>query len=846
MADFAKEILPVSLEAEMEQSYLSYAMSVIVGRALPDVRDGLKPVHRRVLYAMTQLGLDYNKPFKKSARVCGDTTGKYHPHGETAVYDALVRMAQKFSMRYPLIDGQGNFGSIDGDAAAAMRYTEVRLSKIAHELLVDLEKDTVDMQPNYDESEREPSVFPARIPNLLVNGAQGIAVGMATNIPPHNLKEILAACLALLENPDLSVSELMQWVPGPDFPTGATISGAAGIRQAYETGRGRLVLRAKSHIEEEDFSRAIIITELPYQTNKARLIEKIAELVKEKKLEGISDLRDESDKDGLRIYIEVKRGESPEVVLNHLYQQTPLQSIFSINMVALVDGQPRQISLKEALSAFLRHRREVITRRTLFELARARHRAHLLEGLAVALANLDEMILLIRNAANPTEARHALLNRSWNAGVVAILLAEKGAEHSQPLDLEPDRGLTETGYLLYETQAKAILELSLQRLTGLEREKIEGDYRQLLEQISELLRILTDNQRLVEVLRDEFLALQNDFGDVRKTQILEDHTQFHRRDFIEPEDVVVTLSHVGYVKYQSLSSYRTQKRGGRGKSATNMREEDFIEKLFIANTHDTLLCFSNRGRVYWLSVYDLPEGNPQSRGKPIVNLLPLQEGERISALLPIKQFDDDHFTFFATAKGVVKKTPLSEYSRPRNAGIIAVDLRENDELIGVALTDGQRNIMLFSDAGKAIRFDESDVRPMGRNTAGVRGISLGNEHRVVSLLVVSEEGDVMTVTANGFGKRSPATEYPKRGRGGQGVIAIQTNERNGNVAGALQVDEQHDLMLITNAGVLVRIPVADIRAMGRNTQGVKLMNLQNNSRIIAVERIEIDDGEPSE
>ncbi|MGF1529696.1 MAG: DNA gyrase subunit A [Candidatus Competibacterales bacterium] len=841
MADFAKEVLPVNLEDEMRQSYLDYAMSVIVGRALPDVRDGLKPVHRRVLFAMSELGLDYNRAYKKSARVCGDTTGKYHPHGEGAVYDTLVRMAQEFTMRYELVDGQGNFGSIDGDSPAAMRYTEVRLARIAQALLADIDKDTVDFVPNYDESEREPTVFPARLPNLLVNGAAGIAVGMATNIPPHNLGEVVDACLALIDNPQLSVEQLMALVPGPDFPTGATISGIQGIRDAYLTGRGRIYIRAKTTIESDEKRgrEAVIVNELPYQVNKARLIAKIADLVKEKKLEGISELRDESDKEGMRIYIEVKRGEQAEVVLNNLYQHTALQHVFGINMVALVEGRPRLVNLKEILEAFLRHRREVVTRRTAFELNKARNRAHVLEGLAVALANIDPMIELIKAAAGPAEARDELMGRAWSPGLVTEMLDRSGAALSRPDDLDSNRGLGPDGYWLSLVQAKAILDLQLQRLTGLEQDKILGEYRGILGAIGELLAILTDPDRLLGVIRDELEALKADYNDPRRTDIQDDHQHLSLEDLIGEEDVVVTLSHTGYVKAQPLSSYRAQRRGGRGRSATSVKEADFIDKLFIANTHDTMLCFSNRGRMYWKKVYELPQAGPSARGKPIVNLLPLESDERINAVVPIRTFDADHFAFFATASGTVKKTPLSEFSRPRPSGIIAIDLRPDDQLVGVAITDGKRDIVLCSDAGKALRFAETEVRAMGRAAAGVRGMRLLDDQRVIALIVV-EEGDILTVTANGYGKRTPVEDYPRRSRGGQGVISIQTSPRNGPVTGAVQVDDLNEVMLITNAGTLVRTRAAEISKTSRNTQGVKLIALHSQERLIGVERVEAD------
>ncbi len=843
MAEFAKEILPVNLEDEMKQSYLDYAMSVIVGRALPDVRDGLKPVHRRVLYAMSELGNDWNKPYKKSARVVGDVIGKYHPHGDAAVYDTIVRLAQPFSMRYPLIDGQGNFGSIDGDAPAAMRYTEVRMARITQQLLADIDKDTVDFTPNYDASEHEPVVFPTRMPNLLVSGATGIAVGMATNIPPHNLGEVISACIALIDEPQLGIDELMRHLPGPDFPTAAVINGARGIHEAYHTGRGRIHVRARSHIEDLDSGKqAIIVTELPYQVNKARLLEKIAELVKDKKLDGIVELRDESDKDGLRIHIELRRGEVPEVVLNNLYQHTQLQSVFGINMVALVDGQPRLLNLKQVLEAFLRHRREVVTRRTLFELSKARERAHILEGLAVALANIDAIIELIRRSADAAEARTALLARSWTPGMVTEMLTRAGAELSRPEDLEQGYGLVDDGYRLSPAQTQAILDLRLHRLTGLEQDKITAEYRELLARIEDLLDILTNPDRLMRVIRAELVELSEQATDARRTEIIADHLNLSLEDLINQEDMVVTLSHGGYAKAQPLTSYRAQRRGGRGKSATDIKDEDFIDKLWVANSHDTLLCFSNRGQVYWLKVYELPQASRAARGKPIVNLLPLEGEERISAVLPVREFDADHHVLFATARGTIKKTPLVDYSRPRANGIIALDLAPDDQLVGVVITNGRSDVMLFSDAGKAIRFAESDLRPMGRAARGVRGMRLGREQRVIALIVV-ERGAILTVTENGYGKRTVLDDYPVYGRGGQGVISIQTSERNGRVIGAVQVDEEHELMLITNGGTLVRTRVAEISLLGRNTQGVKLISLHDDETLIGVARIETEGDE---
>ncbi|HHJ17391.1 MAG TPA: DNA gyrase subunit A [Gammaproteobacteria bacterium] len=852
MADFAKEVLPVNLEDEMRQSYLDYAMSVIVGRALPDVRDGLKPVHRRVLYAMNVLGNDWNKPYKKSARVVGDVIGKYHPHGDTAVYDTIVRMAQPFSLRYMLVDGQGNFGSVDGDSPAAMRYTEVRMSKIAHELLADLDKETVDFTPNYDESEHEPSVFPTRLPNLLINGSAGIAVGMATNIPPHNLTEIVNGCLALIENPELSIPELMEIIPGPDFPTAAIINGVRGIHEAYHTGRGRIRIRARSHIEGEDGPKqSIVVTELPYQVNKARLLEKIAELVKDKKLEGISNLRDESDKDGMRMVIELKRGEVAEVILNNLYKHTQLQSVFGINMVALVDGQPRLLNLKQILEAFVRHRREVVTRRTVYLLRKARERAHILEGLAVALANIDEIIALIKSSSSRVEARAELMGRGWEPGIVGDLLQRSGSEASRPDGLESQFGYHGDVYHLSEAQAQAILDLRLHQLTGLEQGKIVDEYKEVIERIDELLNILNNPDRLMEVIRDELVEVRDQFGDERRTEIMVDQLDLSMEDLITEEDVVVTLSHSGYAKSQPLSDYRAQRRGGRGKSATRVKEEDFIDKLFIASTHDTILCFSSRGKAYWLKVYQLPQAGRLARGKPIVNLLPLEEGERINAVLPIREYSEDQFIFMATAQGTVKKTPLSDFSRPRSNGIIAVDLRADDYLVNVEITDGTRDVMLFSSAGKAIRFKEADVRPMGRTACGVRGIRLNAGQKVIALIIV-DEGTVLMATENGYGKRTLVSDYPIHGRGGQGVISIQGSDRNGDVVGAVLVSDDDEIMLISNGGTLVRTRVNEISTMGRNTQGVRLINLHNDERLVGVERIvdvqdddEDDSGESS-
>ena len=822
----------------MKQSYLDYAMSVIVGRALPDVRDGLKPVHRRALFAMSELGNDWNKPYKKSARIVGDVIGKYHPHGDTAVYDTIVRMAQPFSLRYMLVDGQGNFGSVDGDSPAAMRYTEVRMSRIAHELIADIDKETVDFVPNYDETEHEPSVFPTRVPNLLVNGSAGIAVGMATNIPPHNLTEIISACLALIDNPDIDIAGLMEYVPGPDFPTAGIINGVRGIHEAYRTGRGRIHIRARSHIEgdENKGRQRLVFTELPYQVNKARLLEKIAELVKDKKIEGISGLRDESDKDGMRMVVDLKRGEVAEVVLNNLYQHTQLQNVFGINMVALVDGRPQLLNLKQCLEAFIRHRRDVVTRRTVFDLRKARQRAHILEGLAVALANIDEVIQLIKSSPNRTVAKDALMARSWEPGAVTGMLERSGSIATRPDDLEEGFGLVADGYRLSEAQTQAILDLRLHQLTGLEQDKIVGEYQELLALIDELLAILQDPERLMQVIHDELTELRDRYGDARRTEILTDHLDLTLEDLITEEDVVVTLSHAGYAKSQPLSDYRAQRRGGRGKSAADVKEEDFIDKLFIASTHDTILCFSSRGKVYWLKVYELPQAGRAARGKPIVNLLPLEADERINAVLPIREFSEDYYVFMATALGTVKKTPLVDFSRPRASGIIAIDLRDEDYLIDVAITDGTQDIMLFSNAGKVIRFREADVRAMGRTASGVRGIKLQSRQQVISLIIASDS-PVLTATENGYGKRTLADDYPVYGRGGQGVIAIQVTERNGAVVGAVPADDTDEVMLISGGGTLVRTRVNEISVMGRNTQGVRLIALDAGEQLVGIERI---------
>jgi DNA gyrase subunit A len=846
METFAKETVPISLEEEMRRSYLDYAMSVIVGRALPDVRDGLKPVHRRVLFAMHEANNVWNRPYVKCARIVGEVMGKFHPHGDTAIYDTLVRMAQSFTLRYPLIDGQGNFGSIDGDNAAAMRYTECRLARIAAELLADIGQETVDFQPNYDGKEQEPKVLPSRIPNLLVNGSTGIAVGMATNVPPHNLVEVINGCLALLENGDLTVDELMQHIPAPDFPTAAILYGTQGIVEGYRTGRGRVVIRARTHVEdmEKGARQAIIIDELPYQVNKANLLIRIGELVRDKRLEGISDIRDESDKSGMRVVIELKRGEVPEIILNNLYKETPMQDSFGINMVALVDGQPRQLNLKQVLDAFLRHRREVVTRRTVFELRKARERGHILEGLAVALSNVDEVIALIKAAPSPAEAKQQLMARVWRSTLVEEMLARAAGDLSRPEGLAPQFGLSAEGYRLSEAQAQRILEMQLQRLTGLEQDRIRNEYREVMDQIEDLLNVLANPSRITTIIRDELTHIRDQYGDARRSEIVVDAQELSLEDLITPADVVVTLSHSGYIKSQPLADYRAQKRGGRGKQATATKEDDFIDNLFIANTHDYILCFSSLGRLYWIKVYTVPQGTRTSRGKPIVNLVPLQDGEKINAILPVKVFDDDHFVFMATASGTVKKTPLSDFSRPRASGIFAVDLDEGDYLIGVALTDGKHDIMLFSNAGKAVRFSEADVRPMGRNARGVRGMRLGPDQQVISLLVVEDETQsVLTATENGYGKRTPVLEYTRHGRGTQGMIAIQTTERNGAVVAASLVRPEDEVMLITTGGVLIRTRVDEIREMSRATQGVTLINLDAGEKLAGLERVVETDGE---
>jgi DNA gyrase subunit A len=844
MEQFAKETLPVNLEQEMRQSYLDYAMSVIVGRALPDVRDGLKPVHRRVLFAMHELSNDWNKPYKKSARVVGDVIGKYHPHGDVAVYDTIVRLAQDFSLRYMLIDGQGNFGSVDGDSPAAMRYTEIRMSRIAHEMLADLDKDTVDFGPNYDGSEHEPLVMPARLPNLLINGSSGIAVGMATNIPPHNLTEIVNACVAYIDNEAITIDEIMQHVPGPDFPTAAIIFGTSGIREAYRTGRGRCMVRARVEIEvdEKRNRQSIIVTELPYQVNKARLIEKIAELVREEKITGIAHdgLRDESDKSGMRIVIELKRGEVADVILNNLYQHTALQSVFGINVVALDGGQPRILNIKQIIEAFVRHRREVVTRRTLHDLRKSRDRAHILEGLAVALENIDPMIALIKAAKDADEAKIGLMGRSWPAKIVTDMLARVENDATRPEGLEPIYGLSKDGYRLSETQAQAILDMRLQKLTGLEQEKIRAEYKEILERIADLLDILRSHERLMRVIRDELVLIRDQYGDARRTEIRAEAADLSLEDLIAQEDVVVTLSHAGYIKSQPLKEYRSQRRGGRGKTATTVKEEDFVDKLLIANTHDTILCFSSRGRVYWLKVYEIPQAGRGARGKHIANLLPLAEGEKITAIQPVREYEAGKTVFMATSDGTVKKTALTEFSRPRPSGIIAIELTDGNRLVGVGITDGTSDILLFSSAGKVVRFPEDEVRPMGRAARGVRGISLADDQSIVSLIIAGsadETAAVLTATVNGYGKRTPLTDYPKHHRGGQGVISIQVNERNGAVVGAVLVKDEDETMLITDAGVLIRTRVKEISVVGRNTQGVTLIDLGEGEKLAGVEKV---------
>lgn len=844
MGELAKEILHINIEEELKQSYLDYAMSVIVGRALPDVRDGLKPVHRRVLFAMSVLGNDWNKAYKKSARVVGDVIGKYHPHGDSAVYDTIVRMAQPFSMRYTLVDGQGNFGSIDGDSAAAMRYTEIRMDKLAHSLLADLEKETVDYVENYDGTELIPEVMPTRIPNLLVNGASGIAVGMATNIPPHNLTEVVNGALALIDNPDIDIDGLMEYIPGPDFPTGGFINGRKGIVEAYRSGRGRIYVRAKAEvvIDAKTNRESIIVHEIPYQVNKARLIEKIAELVKEKKIEGISELRDESDKDGLRIAIDLKRGESGEVLLNNLYAQTQMETVFGINTVALVDGQPKTLNLKELLDAFVRHRREVVTRRTVFELRKARQRGHILEGLAIALANIDEMIELIRSSATGAEAKERMLSRSWQLGDVSAMLERAGADVCRPEDLEEHFGVRDERYYLSPEQAQQILDMRLQKLTGLEHDKLIGEYKQIIDDIGEYLRILNSFERLMEVIREELEEVKAEFGDERKTEILTSRLDLSMEDLITEEDMVVTISHAGYAKTQPLTEYEAQKRGGKGRSASSLKDEDFIEHLLVTSTHDTILCFTSLGKVYWLRVFEIPQASRAAKGRPMVNLLPLTAEERVTAILPIRTYDPDLFIFMATANGTVKKTSLDAFSRPRSSGLIALSLDEGDHLVGVALTDGQKEVMLLSDAGKVVRFKEDHVRAMGRSARGVRGISLEQAQRVISLIIPQEQGTILTASERGYGKRTGVEEFPTKGRGTKGVIAMVTSDRNGALVGAKQVFDGDEVMLISNKGTLVRTSVNQISVLGRNTQGVRLIRVSDDEKLVSIERIE----EPSE
>ncbi|WP_370979219.1 DNA gyrase subunit A [Agaribacterium sp. ZY112] len=840
MGDIAKEILPITIEDELKQSYLDYAMSVIVGRALPDVRDGLKPVHRRVLFAMGELKNDYNKAFKKSARVVGDVIGKYHPHGDSAVYDTIVRMAQPFSLRYMLVDGQGNFGSVDGDSAAAMRYTEIRMAKISHEILADLDKETVDFVPNYDGTEQIPEVMPSRVPNLLVNGSSGIAVGMATNIPPHNLREVVKGCIKLIDEPESSIEELMDLIPGPDFPTGAIINGRAGILKAYRTGRGRIYIRAQAEVivNEKTKRESIIVHEIPYQLNKARLIERIAELVKEKKLEGISEIRDESDKDGLRVVIEIRRGDSGEVVLNNLYAQTQLQSVFGINIVALVEGQPKVLNLKELLEHFIKHRREVVTRRTVYLLRKARERGHVLEGLAVAIANIDQVIELIKSSASPAEAKEALLARGWDVGLIGQYLERAGSDACRPDGLPAELGVRDGKYYLSPAQVAAILELRLHRLTGMEHDKLVSEYEERLAQIVEYLEILGNSSRLMEVIREELDAIQAEYGDDRRTDIQESMMDLNEEDLITEEERVVTISHGGYAKSQPLDAYQAQRRGGMGKSATSVKDEDFVEHLVIANTHDHILCFTNIGKVFWLKTYQIPVAGRQSRGRPIVNMLQFEEGERITSILPVKEFDEDHYIVMATSNGTVKKTALTEYSRPRSVGLRAINLDEGDHLVGTAITDGNKDILLLSSDGKAARFEEKAARAMGRVSRGVRGIKLKEEQTVIGMIIPDEGGKVLTVSENGFGKRTEVSEFPTKGRGSQGVIAMQCTERNGSLVGATQVFDGEEIMLISDQGTLVRTRVDEIGILGRNTQGVRLIRVKDGEHIVGVERIE--------
>lgn len=840
MADNTNEVLPVNIETELKQSYLDYAMSVIVGRALPDVRDGLKPVHRRVLFAMNELNLDFNKSYKKSARVVGDVIGKYHPHGDSAVYDTIVRMAQPFSLRYMLVDGQGNFGSIDGDSAAAMRYTEIRMRKIAHDLLADLDKETVNFVPNYDGQEMIPEVLPTRVPNLLVNGSSGIAVGMATNIPPHNLSEVVKGCLALIDNPELSIDDLMEYIPGPDFPTGGIINGRAGILLAYRTGRGRIYVRAKAEVivNEKTNRETIIVHEVPYQVNKARLIEKIAELVKDKKIEGISEIRDESDKDGLRIVIEIKRGEMGDVVLNNLYAQTQMQSVFGINTVALVDGQPRLLNLLELLQYFIKHRREVVTRRTIYLLRKARERGHVLEGLAVAIANIDEVITTIKNSATPQDAKEALLSKGWPLGTVGPFLERVGPDACRPDGLEVNFGLHDGAYHLSPAQVQAILELRLHRLTGMEHDKLIAEYEEKLVLIGEYLEILGNPARLMEVIREELEVIEQSYGDPRRTEITASRADLSVEDLISEEDRVVTISHGGYAKSQPLDAYQAQRRGGMGKSATAVKDEDFVEHLLIANTHDYILCFTNRGKVYWLKTFQIPIAGRSSRGRPVVNLLPLEGDERITSILPVKEFDEDHFIFMATAKGTVKKTALNQFAKPRSSGLIALNLAEGDSLVGTAITDGSCDVLLMASNGKATRFKEEVVRPMGRTSQGVRGMRFSEDQRIISMIIPQEGGKVLTISENGYGKRTDQVDFPTKGRGGQGVIAMATSERNGLLCGAVQVFDGDEIMIISDQGTLVRTRVDEVSVLSRNTQGVRLIKTKENERIVSLGRIE--------
>ena len=849
MGELAREILPVNIEDELKQSYLDYAMSVIVGRALPDVRDGLKPVHRRVLFAMSELNNDWNKPYKKSARVVGDVIGKYHPHGDSAVYDTIVRMAQPFSLRYLLVDGQGNFGSVDGDSAAAMRYTEIRMTKLAHELLADLDKETVDWVPNYDGTEQIPDVLPTRVPNLLVNGSSGIAVGMATNIPPHNLTEVINGCLALIENPDMTIEDLMEHIPGPDFPTAGIINGRAGIVEAYKTGRGRIYVRARCTIEDIDKvggRQQILIHELPYQVNKARLIEKIAELVKEKKLEGISELRDESDKDGMRVVIELRRGEVAEVILNNLYSQTQMQNVFGINVVGLLDGRPRILNLRELLDAFIRHRREVVTRRTVYELRKARERGHILEGQAVALSNIDPVIAMIKASPSPAEARERLLAEAWEPGTVIEMVERAGAESCRPDELPEQYGLHDGKYHLSPEQAQAILDLRLHRLTGLEHEKLLAEYQEILTQIGELLRILNSEQRLMEIIVEELEHIKANFGDARRSEIVASRMDLSIADLITEEDRVVTISHGGYAKSQPLADYNAQRRGGRGKAATGVKDEDYVSHLLVANSHTTLMLFSSKGKVYWLKTYEIPEASRTARGRPLVNLLPLDEGEYITTMLPIEEYTEGWFIFMATANGTVKKTPLPQFSRQRSVGLIALDLDEGDTLISAALTDGNKQVMLFSDGGKVTRFNETDVRAMGRTARGVRGMRLAEGQCLVSMLIAEEGSQILTASEHGYGKRTPVEDFPQYKRGGQGVIAMITSERNGPLIGAVQVVDGEEIMLISDQGTLVRTRVSEVSSLSRNTQGVTLIKLANGEKLVGLERVQEPSGEEDE